>query len=263
VRGLILWDPDNNIVRPDGSPGPNAAGYAPVFGALRGDIGQRMIDAEPIHDSVAMLYSPVSFRVRWMLDHRPDGDAWMQRSAEIELQDNAFRIALREYDAALAGMGLHPRWIAPEELMNGPPPEKTLILPHAIALSDQEIQAIAAFAAMGGQVIADTQPGLFDGHGRRRDGPSIQAAIVAPRDLKLKPAFQVEAPNNDVDIWLYRSRGRRLLALQRRALGETSETVTIHLDGAHARDIQTNHEYGDTVSLTLDPVTPAFLEIEP
>ena len=37
ARGLILWDEDNSIVRPDASPGPRAAAYAPIFAALRGD----------------------------------------------------------------------------------------------------------------------------------------------------------------------------------------------------------------------------------
>jgi hypothetical protein len=267
ARGLVLWDEDNGIVREDASPGPRAAAYAPVFAALRGTIGHRMIDAEPIYDSVAILYSPVSFRVRWMLDHRPAGDAWMQRSSESELEDNAWRVALRDYAAALARMGLRPRYITPEDLAKGPPREGTLILPHSIALSDQESHAIAAFAARGGRVIADTPPGQFDEHGRRHAAPSLPVAIVPPGDLArtltIAPAFRVEAPNNDVDIYLYRSHGRRLLALQRRAPGETSETVTVDLNGWHARDIASDQDYGrpKRLNLTIDPIEPVFLEI--
>jgi len=267
ARGLILWDEDDSISRADASLGPRAAAYAPLFTALRGDVGRRMLDAEPVRDPVAVLYSPVSFRVRWMLDHRRYGDAWMHRSSEMELEDNAWRAALRGFAAALERMGLRPRFITPEQLASGPPPETTLILPHAIALSGVEAAAIKAFAARGGQVLADTPPGQFDGHGRRLPEPQVIATIVPPNDLatalKLAPAFRVEAQDNDVDSYLFRSRGHRLLALQSHTPRETSENVTVELNGASARDMVTGQDYGKParLELTLDRITPIFLEI--
>jgi len=162
ARGLILWDEDNSIVRPDGSPGPRAAVYAPIFAALHGEIGRRLIASQPLYDPVAILYSPANFRLTWLLDHRHDGDAWMDRTAESEWQDNAWRAALRGYAEALARMGLHSTFITEDQLAHGPPPATALILPHSIALSDQEIRTIAGFAANGGEVIADTPPGQFD-----------------------------------------------------------------------------------------------------
>ncbi len=263
ARGLILWDEDDSIVGPDGVPGPRGQAYAPVFAALRGAIGRRMIKAEPLYDSVAILYSPVSFRVRWMLDHRAGGDAWMHRSAEIELGDNAYRAALRDYAAALARMGLRPRFITPEQLAGGPPAERVLILPHALALSEREIRSVTAFR---GQVIADVPPGQFDGHARRRVAPPVAATLVPPaglgRVLTLAPPFRVEAPGSDVDTYLFRSHGRRLLALHRRAPGGAAGPVTVHLKGWRARDLVTDRMHdGGPLSLTLDPVTPVFLEI--
>jgi hypothetical protein len=268
IRGLVLWDEDDSIVRPDASPGPRAQAYAPLFAALRGPVGSRMIAAQPVRDSVAVLYSPVSFRVNWMLDHRPAGDAWMSRSSALELEDNAWRVALREYATALERMGLHPRFITPEQLADRPPPESTLILPHTIALSKKEAASINAFAALGGKVIADTPPGRFDGHGRRLPAPLASATIVPPdqlpRVLTLVPAFRVNAPDNDVDLFVYRSRGHRLLALHRHAARDTSETVTLLLNGAHARDIASDHDYGrqERLVLTLDGITPTILEID-
>jgi hypothetical protein len=268
IRGLVLWDEDDSIVRADASPGPRATAYAPLFAALRGEIGGRMIDAVPIQDAVAVLYSPVSFRVNWILDHRPEGDAWMHRSSEMELQDNAWRVALRDYGTALGRMGLHPRFITPEQLASGPPPETTLILPHTLALSAAEAGAIKAFAARGGQVIADIPPGQFDGHGRRLPAPDASATIVAPSELanvvKLAPAIRAAAPDNDVDTYLYRSHGSWLLALQRREPRTTSETVTVDLNGSRARDIASGHDYGKQARLvlTLDPIAPTFLEID-
>jgi hypothetical protein len=265
ARGLILWDEDAGIVRPDALPGPRAAAYAPLFAALRGEVGRRLIDAEPVYDPVAILYSPTSFRVNWILDHRRDGDAWMHRSAEVETQDNAWRVSLREYTGALRRMGLHPRFVTEDALARGTLAETVLILPHGIALPDQDVRAIAAFAAKGGRVIADVPPGEFDGHGRRRALPVIPATIVSPHDLPrvltLTPAFGVEG--NDVETYLFRSKGQRLLALQRGTPGQTAETVTIDLHGRHARDIATGRDYGrqERLTLELDPVAPTLLEI--
>ena len=260
-RGLILWDEDNGIVRPDASPGPRAAAYAALCAALRGPLVHRLINAEPLHDRVAILYSPASFRLTWLLDHRHDGDAWMDRTAENEWQDNAWRAALRSYAEALARIGLRPTFITDDQLAHGPLAASVLILPHSIALSDQQLLTMAGFVAKGGQVIADVPPGAFDGHGRRRIAPHATAAIVAPKHLAkvltLVPAFQVAAPDNDVETYVYRSQGQRLLALQRREAGSAPETVTVDLNGWQARG------YGrqQRLTLTLDPVTPAILEL--
>jgi hypothetical protein len=263
VRGLVLWDEDNSIVRPDASLGDRGEAYAPIFTALRGDIGKRMIDARPVPDSVAVLYSPVSFRIRWMLDHRPLGDAWMRRSSEQELENNIWRVALRDYFAALRRLGLSPRFITPEELAKGPPRDAVLILPHAIALSAGEMNAIRTYR---GRVVADTRPGQFDEHGRRRETPPLAVDIVPPADLAraipITAAVPVMAPDNDVDVYSFRSRGRRLLVLQRRARGQGIETISVDTHGARARDIATNRDLGHGVlTLDLDPIAPSFLEL--
>ncbi|HEX3996247.1 MAG TPA: beta-galactosidase [Acetobacteraceae bacterium] len=267
ARGLILWDEDNSIVRPDASPGPRATAYAAEFAALRGPIGRRLSHAEPLYDPVAILYSPASFRLSWLIDHRHDGDAWMDRTAENEWQDNAWRAALRGYSEALAQLGLHPRFITEAQLADGAPAVSVLILPHSIALSGQELQSIATFVAKRGQLIADVPPGQFDWHGRRRIAPNVPATIVSPEHLAavltLVPAVRVEAPNNDVETYLFRSDGRRLLALQRRTPRDTPETITVDLHAQQARDIATGRDYGrqDHLVLTLGPITPIFLEL--
>ncbi len=265
ARGLILWDEDDSIVRPDASPGPRAAAYAPVFAALNGEIGRRMIAAQPIYDAVAILYSPASFRMTWILDQRGDPDAWSHRTVDQDLADNAWRVALRDYASALARMGLHPRFITPDDLAHGPPDDAALILPHGVALSDAEARAIAAFAAKGGVVIADTPPGQFDAHGRPRPDRSIPASIVAPAELpgalKLDPAFRVEVTDGNVETWLFRSEGTLMLALQRRTPGDASGLVSVDLKGWRARDIGSGEVYNGKITLTLDPITPIFLEL--
>ena len=268
ARGLILWDEDNSIVTPGAEPGARGQAYAPVFAALRGPLGQRLVEAETLYDPVAILYSPVSFRVRWMLDHQPNGDAWMSRSAEIELGDNAFRVALREYAAAVRRFGLTPRFISPGQLAKGPPEARLLILPHTLALSEEEVRAIAAFAARGGTVVSDIAPGAYDEHGRPRPAtPVLPVARVTPRALTAPaaPAFAVDSPDNDVDTYMFVSRGKRLLALHRRAPGGAVGPVTVYMHGSRASDVVTgqDHAASELLTLMLDPVTPIVLEIDP
>ena len=269
ARGVVLWDEDNGIVQKDGSPGPRAATYAPVFAALHGDIGRRLIQSRLIDDSVAILYSPVSFRVSWMLDHRGSGDAWASRSAETEMGGSPWRAALSGFARELAAIGLRPRYLTPEALANGPPREKFLILPHTFALSERETASIRRFLAAGGQVIADRPPGEFNSHGRRQTPPRLAVTIADPKDLarvvKLRPSIKVEAPDGDVETYMYAAGKRGFLALHPRALRQTPEPVTLHLNGREARDLASGQRYtgGQRVTVTLDPVTPVFLEISP
>jgi hypothetical protein len=84
------------------------------------------------------------------------------------------------------------------------------------------------------------------------------------RVLTIAPAYRIEAPDNDVDAYVYRSHERRLLALQSRAVRDTGEIITLVLNGAHARDVVTGRDYGRSkrLTLTIDPITPIFLEID-
>ena len=81
--------------------------------------------------------------------------------------------------------------------------------------------------------------------------------------VPLTPAFQVESPGRDVDTYLFRSRGKRLLALHRRAPGTAAGPVTVRLNGWRARNLSTGqiHDREGRLTLTLDPITPLFLEI--
>ena len=186
-------------------------------------------NAQPVYDAVAILYSPVSFRVRWMLDHRSAGDAWMQRSSENELEDNAWRAALRNYAAALARMGLRPRYITPEApLALRRSAGERLILPHTPSLC--RIRSLTRSPLSPRRAAGNRRHAA--GTVRRTWTPASSAVrfrrqlfhqAISRRVLTLAPAFHVEAPNHDVDTYVYRSHGQRLLALQRRTPSETAE----------------------------------------
>ncbi len=282
-RGLVLWDDHNGIVRPDGSLGPDAARYAPVFEALRGPLGRAVLDGSPVHDRVAILYSPPSFRIAWMLAHRAGGAAWAQRTAAQEDTGDAQREALAAYAQALARLGLTPRYVGPEQLVRGDLGNaKALILPSAIALSAADAAAVRRFVAQGGRVIADVVPGRFDQHGRRlpqaaladlfADGGATllpagdQARLdAALRGAGVQPTFPVQAPDNDVTTYVFRNGGSTILALQRDyADGAVPEQVTVTLPRAYlVEDLRGGTSLGrvQRVELTLGPVSPAVLAL--
>ena len=267
VKGLILWDPAGDIVGPDGAPAPRGQAYAPVFAALHGDVGRHLLAAEPLFDSVAILYSPASFRVSWLLERKADGGGATMRTAEDEFNGNAWRASLTAYAQALARIGLRPRFITPEQLSAGPPPERVLILPRAIALSLTEVRSIAHFAGAGGVVFADTPPGLFDEHGKPRPVSPLQIRIVPPEEIAsqspVKARFAVDAPDKDVETWMYRAGRQTLLALHRARAAAETETVTLHLGGWRARDLTHGRDLPavEAVTLHLDGVAPLLLEV--
>ncbi|MBW4092427.1 MAG: hypothetical protein HIU82_15170, partial [Proteobacteria bacterium] len=251
ARGLVLWDPDQTIVRPDATLGPAGIADAPMFARLRGRLGSAVLAARPHTDPVAILYSPASFRISWMLEHRPAGDAWITRTAAQEDTGDAQRMALTADARALRQIGLAPRYLAPAQLAaGGLRGVRLLILPHAIALSARDAAAIRRFVAAGGSVVGDVVPGMFDRHGRERPASPLAALFAAGGRARLLPAgdaaglrvlatqagvrpvVAVTAPDNDVTRYVFRSGTGTIVAVQRRfAAGDGTERVRIDLPG--------------------------------
>ena len=180
-RGTIVWNEDNGVVAPDGTPKPRGRELAALATDLRA-LAPTLQASRPALDPVAVFVSQPSFRLQWLLDRKPGGGAWSDRSAGREYEDNAWRAARRETLQRLLGLGLQPHLITSlnADTLAG---LRVLILPHALALSDADIAAIRAFAASGGHVYADTPPGLFDAHLRRR-------AVAPPGLAELPEALQ-------------------------------------------------------------------------
>ena len=271
-RGLVLWDEDDSIVHPDGTLGQRGEAYAPLFAELH-RVGPVIINSTPHTDPVAVLYSPASFRTQWMLDQQPKGDAWIERGSERELEDNAYRAALRGYVETLTHLALAPRFVSAGMLPGLR--AKVLILPDALALSPADARAIAAFAARGGTVVADTQPGTYDAHSRRLAHPAIAAGvvhIVAPGDrvglgaliakAGVAPMVRFSAPQDDVGIYLYRHGNETIIALQRVRPGTGTEDITLMLPRPMpVTDMRSGKPLGrvQQLSVTLDPVAPTLL----
>lgn len=183
-RGTVVWDEDNGVVAADGTPKPRGRELAALAAGIRA-IEPTLKASSPEFDPVAVLVSQSSFRIQWLLDRKPGGAAWSERSAGREYEDNAWRAARRETLERLFGLGIQPHLVTsldPAALARDG--IRVLILPHAIALSDPEIAAIKAFAAAGGKVFADTEPGLFDGHGRLRGTHPLAGVAQVPEAMQ-------------------------------------------------------------------------------
>jgi len=179
AAGLILWDDADSLVTPTGAPGPWGREDAALFAELRNGLGALLLASPETPDPVAILYSPQSFRLQWLLDHRAQGDAWARRSSGAENKDNPVRQAMRRAANALTEVGVIPTWITHDQLAQGAllrHPMTHLILPHTLSLSDADLAAIAAFQAAGGILISDGPAGLYDGNARLRRTPALTAA---------------------------------------------------------------------------------------
>ncbi len=287
-RGAVLWDPDARIARPDGSPGPDGAALAGTFAELGGPLGARLLAAAPHTDPVAILYSPPSFRTRWILDRQIEADAgqdWSRRVSETELGDNALRAAMRQAADGLAHLALQPRYLSPAMLAGGALQQnglRVLILPHVLALSDAELAAIGAFIANGGAVLADVPPGGYDAHSRRRPAPLLTAGVTLLPGLPraalaahlavagVTPAFTLTrldgAPATDATLRVFdEPSGGMLLGVQREPGGDpgvAADNAPLLLILAQPRwlhDLRHGGPARRTRRLLLDSALPALL----
>ena len=291
-RGLIVWDELNDTVRSDGEPGPRGRALAALVAGLR-VVAPALIASRPAADPVAILYSQASFRTRWMLDQRPRGGAWSDRDAERELDDNAWRAARRRMVDCLTQLGIQPRWLSTETLAGGALRDdaiKVLMLPHAIALSAAEVEEIKRFAARGGTVLADTEPGVFDGHSRRRAesplagvaqmpqvvrpdaGPSSAAGLGALADLLARagaaPGLTMTGPDglraSNVEAHVLRNGGVVILALQAAMpWGAPGQVGVQLLASGFVYDMRRagGPRRADRFDIALDPIEPTILAV--
>jgi hypothetical protein len=153
--------------------------------------------------------------------------------------------------------------------------DKVLILPDTLALAPANARAITAFAARGGVVIADTAAGLYDAHSRRLPRPALApeiARLVAPGDKAalatllaqsgVVAPFQFLAPRDDVEMHVFRSGDRTIVAVQHSKPVETEEDVVLTLPRSMVvTDLRAEAVLGPMrrVTLKLEGVEPAVL----
>jgi len=193
-RGVVLWDDAPGAQGADGKPAPRALldadgkpsalgkSLAPTLAALNGEAGALLAQSHRLNDGVAVLYSPASVRLHWLLEadklHPKDWlQAWGADTSGERRESPQLR--LREsWSKLLDDLGLGWRFISSsqieqKEILKPEAGIKTLVLPQAIALSDREADVLHQFVAAGGKIVADATCGRFDEHGRLRDKPAL------------------------------------------------------------------------------------------
>jgi hypothetical protein len=207
-RGVVLWDDAPGSQGADGKPAaralldadgnPSALGksLAPMLAALNGEAGALLAQSRRLNDGVAVLYSPASVRLHWLLEadklHPKDWlQAWGADTSGERRESPQLR--LREsWSKLLDDLGLGWRYISSsqieqKEILKPESGIKTIVLPQAIALSDRESDVLHQFAAAGGKIIADATCGRFDEHGRVREKPALDDIFSV--DTSREPFF--------------------------------------------------------------------------
>ena len=287
--GIILWDDKHGFAAEDGSLGPRGQEMAPLFAELTSGLGAQLLASQPALDKIAILYSPASFRLRWLAERQVDGREWTLRDSEAEDAETPFRAVSRRAAARLHHAGFQPQWLGPEMLVGGELARRgirVLVLPHVLALSGGEIAELRRFLKRGGTLLADVMPGEFDGHGHiqplpfaagqvqlmtalQQDGGDVAAYILAVKSGVRGSGYVLETPDGmpirDVDVRIFHNGGVTIVALLRDFVPEAaSEKVVLRLPRATWRfDLRgiDSPTHGDTMRLRLESDNPVVLAL--
>ncbi len=133
--------------------------------------------SERTRDQVAILHSQPSIRANWILEitDRPDvhnSGTWLHRDSwSVYQREMTFRLRLSWVFWA-KDVGIWPHFIDTRQLKEDILKKKdikVLIIPRAVAMSEETAAHIRAFAEAGGTVIADTWTGIMDERCKLRD----------------------------------------------------------------------------------------------
>ena len=275
-RGLVVWDEKDAFLT-----GPRGAGLEAAIADIR-TVAPALLRARPAPAQVAVVYSPESFRVQWLLDRRADGTEWSRRDAETEGQDTPLRASMRTAWDSLLAAGLSARWVdeaglRSEQLCG----LQALLLPRVIALSPEAAAAVRAFAASGGLVLSDGPAGVFDSHGRLLPAPQLADLPPLPTGVALqtrlaqaaiRPALEVTGPDGrpaeGLAIRVFQDGPARLLTVQVASPPTTSDpppALELRLPtAADVTDLRTGRTLRtDRAPFRVDPAAAAVLRITP
>jgi hypothetical protein len=200
-RGLIIWDDKSEYVLKDGTVGPRGREAAAYYNEIRSGIGALLINSERKSEPIAIHHSQASLRIAWMLQQRPKGEAWVNRTASSDEQDSNFRWLRESYCRLLEDLGWQYDFVDSAMIEQGELLRRgyrVLILPDSSALSEAEAKAMRGFVEQGGVLIADRHPGSFDEHGKRL----VQPRLADLFDTKSPGPFAIRAIAQGKAIYL-------------------------------------------------------------
>jgi len=130
-------------------------------------------------DPVAVLYSQPSVLAAY---------AWSGRGADTY---TLYQVNLKAWIESFQDAGFQPALITEDHIRHTP--ARVLVLPMAMALSEQAAAAIRDFVHNGGVVIADLMPGVMSAHARPLDKPLLDDLFGVSRATP--PALSRQAAN--------------------------------------------------------------------
>jgi len=146
----------NGILRPDLSEFDAFRELWDDTRITREGLGDLLLRCERQHDGIAMLYSLPSAYAAQVADGPSYG---------------SYQSAHDAWHRQLGNAGLNFRYLTDGMLKRGefdPNSAKVVILSRAEAIGDTEAAALREFVNLGGVLIADLRPGLYDDHLKRR-----------------------------------------------------------------------------------------------
>ncbi len=240
-RGCIVWWSEDCIdwSTPDWRLTAKGRALEPALREMRGPLARLLLRAHREWDPIAIHYSQPSIQVAWLLESTVDGRTWPRRFSSHESKVNRQAAQRVAWLRALRRAGYWPRFVSQRQIEEGALRSEAwtaLILPSSWAMSEAEVAAVRAFAATGGRLIYEGEPGVFDDLGRLRP-----KAALEPRPAPADPAAEVQAVRppavriepSDRGVIPHRlALGRyRLLALQMDTSGGMGEDLEVREEG--------------------------------
>ncbi len=260
-RGLVLWDDGGGFVDKDGNLGQRGREAAAYFGQIRGGLGAALINSRRRVDPIGVLYSPESMRVQWLLDRKATGEDWTRRNASAEYEANPIRTSTAAIWRAIEHLGVQPQFVSSRAVAEGALRNRRyrlLLLPHTIALSAEAAGEIRDFVAAGGVAVADGEPGVFDGHGRKAPTPLLSEVFPTPPTRSQKGFAFGEGKAMYLGVSSGRDQMRQRLGEILGSAGLAPFAPIARPDGAPATDLVTRiFQNGGTTILALQRDLPA------
>ncbi|MGC8829071.1 MAG: beta-galactosidase [Verrucomicrobiia bacterium] len=174
-RGCIIWWSEDCIdwTNPDYPLTQKAKALSPALKEITSPLARIFLNAHPIRDPIAILYSQPSIQVDWLIESTVDGATWVRRFSSYEASHNRMAKVRNSWIKLFQDLGFTPFFISTDQIVKGLLDKNIsiLVLPTAIALSNNEIKAIDDFindSTRPKLVFSDGTPGLFDEHGKLR-----------------------------------------------------------------------------------------------
>ena len=173
--------------------------FLPYVKELTDGLGQLLVASEHDCDPVAVYHSQPSLHFEAL-------------SAPFGAYEASHRAVLRMLeDASYVPYYVTSRQVAAGELRRKPP--KVLILPHIVALSDEEAAEIERFVHEGGVLISDVRPGIADGNCKPRQAGALDALFgVVRHATEGSPTKLSKGPTDVLADGAVEAKGARVLA---------------------------------------------------